>query len=313
MAVEKFGSKTDTIVKLVLVFFVCLLSFSIGTFVGKKFSDNQHKLAKFEPTHSDREVASVDPHSGDVKPNDALTDDEVAKLAEEFVADENGEKPGAHGEKSEEGFPTMDKNMEGTHTAMNDEEGHKEAAPAPEHGSKAPASVHEENPDSEAPAHATGHAPAHAPAHAPEKAMQAEPSPAQTTSVKPSGAAEKVARGEAPVKEMAAKATVRETASRIPSSLPKEISGSAIGKYTVQVASYPEEEEAKKMASELKSKGFSAFYVSAKLKDRKAGTDKTWYRVSVGLFETKKEADAYKNDLLARSKVTSAIVQQITE
>ena len=49
MAVERYGSKTDVVVKLILVFFISLLSFSIGTFVGKKFSDNQHKIAQLEP------------------------------------------------------------------------------------------------------------------------------------------------------------------------------------------------------------------------------------------------------------------------
>ena len=54
------GSKTDVVVKLVLVFFISLLSFSIGTFVGKKYSDNQHQLAALEPaTKAQREVAST--------------------------------------------------------------------------------------------------------------------------------------------------------------------------------------------------------------------------------------------------------------
>lgn len=43
------SSGTDTVVKIVLVFFISLLSFSIGTFVGKKFSDNQHKMLAMEP------------------------------------------------------------------------------------------------------------------------------------------------------------------------------------------------------------------------------------------------------------------------
>ena len=239
MAVERYGgSKTDVIVKLVLVFFVCLLSFSIGTFVGKKFSDNQHKLAQYEPENSNREVASVHPET-EVKPTDALTDDEVAKLAEEFVTEEKGE---AH--VKEEGHPVVDRNSE------------------------------------------TGHE------------MKAEPLKA----------AERVAHNEAPVQAEHAAAP-----SRIPSSLPKEMAGSAVGKYTLQVASYPEEAEAQKMAAELKGKGFSAFYVSAKVKDKTSNVQKTWYRVSVGLFATLKEAEAYKSDLLARSKVPAAIVQKIAE
>ena len=47
-------------------------------------------------------------------------------------------------------------------------------------------------------------------------------------------------------------------------------------------------------------------YVSANIK----GT--TWYRVSVGLFTTQKEAEAYKKDLITRAKVDSALVQKVT-
>ena len=84
------------------------------------------------------------------------------------------------------------------------------------------------------------------------------------------------------------------------------MAASAIGKYTVQVGSYKTEKEAQKISAELKEKGFSAFYVTANIKGAK------WFRVSVGLFATQKEANAYKTDLLARSKVTSAIVQKVS-
>jgi cell division septation protein DedD len=96
------------------------------------------------------------------------------------------------------------------------------------------------------------------------------------------------------------------TPSRIPSSLPKEVASSAIGKFTVQIASYSQESEAQAMAADLKSKGFSAFYVSAKIKGQ------IWYRVSVGLFTTTKEAEIYKKDLMIRAGVSSALIQKIT-
>ena len=107
MAAERFGSKTDVVVKLVLVFFIALLSFSIGTFVGKKFSDNQYKLAQLEPqdgaavaahgdeheaAEGDRGIASISPEATDMKPGKALSDDEIAKLAEEFVTDDAKEE-----------------------------------------------------------------------------------------------------------------------------------------------------------------------------------------------------------------------------
>ena len=73
----------------------------------------------------------------------------------------------------------------------------------------------------------------------------------------------------------------------------------------MQVAAYGTEKEAQGMSADLKNKGFSAFYVSANVKGQ------TWYRVSVGLFSTSKEAETYKKDLTERAKISSAIVQKI--
>ncbi len=98
------SQKTDNMIKLALVFFVSLLSFSIGTYVGKKYSDNQHKLSLLEPkketpvkseefasdtTEMDKTHAPTDGEiaSGAQKPA-ALTDSEVAKIAEEFATED---------------------------------------------------------------------------------------------------------------------------------------------------------------------------------------------------------------------------------
>lgn len=99
------SQKTDNLIKLALVFFVSLLSFSIGTYVGKKYSDNQHKLAMLEPkkelpvvkadefasdapeiskSHDLDETDNLNTHQKPV----ALTDSEVAKIAEEFAAED---------------------------------------------------------------------------------------------------------------------------------------------------------------------------------------------------------------------------------
>ncbi len=298
MAVERFGSKTDVVVKLVLVFFIALLSFSVGTFVGKKFSDNQHKLAQLEPGHGSSEgshevaaeeghggegeeargIASVHPDAGTVKPEKALSDDEIAKLAEEFVTDDT--KAGEPGKLN-------DKHMD-EHTQAK-AEGHGE-----EHGTAAVATPHQ---PASVPAHGT--TPAPAPAHGAITPPSAPAAPAAHGEVlKP---AARMAEGHSAVIE-----NPPAVASRIPAALPKEVASSAIGKFTVQVASYPTEKEAQNMSADLKAKGFSAFYVSAKIKGA------TWYRVSVGLFTTTKEAEAYKKDLLTRAKVASALVTKIT-
>ncbi len=82
------AAKSETFIKLGLVFFISLLSFAIGTLVGKEYSERQYKLSKLEPHGNqhgqNREVAS----SG--KQN-KLSDEEIAKLAEEFVTDDTVE------------------------------------------------------------------------------------------------------------------------------------------------------------------------------------------------------------------------------
>ncbi len=81
------GSRTDTLIKLVLVFFLSLLSFSVGTFVGKQFSDSQHKIAELETEGAgDRATASI-PETK-TEPNQVISEDEIAKLSEEFVKKE---------------------------------------------------------------------------------------------------------------------------------------------------------------------------------------------------------------------------------
>lgn len=94
---------TNRMIELALVFFVSLLSFSIGTYVGKKYSDNQHRLAKLEPKSESKEHATdvvdhgTEPteaaHPAVAEKTGTMTDAEVAKLAEEFATEE---EPTAH-------------------------------------------------------------------------------------------------------------------------------------------------------------------------------------------------------------------------
>ena len=288
------ASKTDAIAKLVIVFFISLLSFSIGTFVGKNYSDNQHQLAALEPSShktekSERSVASVH-EEGASKPG-AMTDEEIAKLAEEFVSDET--TPG-HGAEDAHGGAAA----HGAVAAGHGEAAHGTAAPA--HG----AATSAKNETGHGGHEATNEKPdAKSEAHSPKGAGSAK----GITSNEPSSTAKNLAAGKAPAateNKAAAKATTEE---RRPSSLPKDVAAFTVGKFTVQVASYPDEAEAQKHASELKDKGYSAFYVPANIKG------KTYYRVSVGQFATQKEAQSYRTEFIGKAKVGSAIVQKITE
>lgn len=261
------SSKTDVVVKLSLVFFIALLSFSIGTFVGKKYTENQHELAALEPGKTEkaanREVASTEENgtSPTGEKNGAMSDADIAKLAAEFV---NDDEQGA-GQKAEGTEAKVAAGEEKNAEPKNGEvKGHGKVGTTP--------------------------------------VTKAE-------GEEPSIAAKELAQGKAPVAATAEKAaaTTTKAEGRVPSSLPKDVAQYTVGKFTVQVAAYAEEGEAQKSASDLKAKGYSAFYVPANVKG------KTWYRVSVGQFATMKEAQFYRAELMSKAKISSAMVQKITE
>ncbi len=89
---------TNRIIELTLVFFISLFSFSIGTFVGKKYSDNQHRLSQLEPakneagetsqTSTESTIDSLQAVGPSESAEDTLSDADVAQLAEEFSTNE---------------------------------------------------------------------------------------------------------------------------------------------------------------------------------------------------------------------------------
>src|SRR4051812_22337093 len=259
---EKGGSKADTLVKVMLVFFISLLSFSVGTFVGKQVSDSDHRRLALESEFQNREVASAEGEEGGSK----VSEKDVENLAEEFVNKEKGEEVATEGEGQK-----VAEAKEGTSSEGYKSYGHgkeekaekREKAPAKKEAPKA----HEEPAEKMA---------AHGKAH--------------------DEVAEKVANNKAP--------SDGEVEARKPSSVLPGVASSAIGKFTVQVASFATEDEAKGQASQLKNKGWAAFYVPASI------GGKTWYRVSVGVFNNNNSAQAFRKDFLKESGVKTAIVQK---
>lgn len=78
------GSRTDVLIKLILVFFIALLSFSVGTYVGKQFSDSEHKLSHLKAEYSSTQ-ASESSHADHPR---VLTESDIENLADEFIAEE---------------------------------------------------------------------------------------------------------------------------------------------------------------------------------------------------------------------------------
>ncbi len=271
------GSKTDTIVKLILVFFVSLLSFSVGTFVGKQFSDSQHRLASLEKDYQNeanegRSTASVQEEGLDVKPNEILSQEDVAKLAEEFVQD----------------IPDAKAKREVANTADTHGETHKESEEVVKKETAAVKKVE----TSPAPTTKETEAAVHnqAPVHKEVHGLTVD------------AAAKKVAEGK-PVLEPVAKKV--EAPKKI--SLPKVTSVDVQGKYTIQVSSHPSENDAKTQAQDLVTKGFSAFYVPALI------DGKTWYRVSVGNFSTAETAKEYLGKIKANAVFKDSIVRKVVQ
>lgn len=100
--------------------------------------------------------------------------------------------------------------------------------------------------------------------------------------------------------EKVAPATEKEV--RVPSSVKKM--APTVG-YTVQVAAFPEFKEAESRAAALVKKGYAAFPMKINIKG------KTWYRVNVGSFKTRKQALSYRSRLTKSGAVKDAIIKKL--
>jgi cell division septation protein DedD len=69
-------------------------------------------------------------------------------------------------------------------------------------------------------------------------------------------------------------------------------SDKALGKYTVQIASYKQEKDAIKLANKLQSKGYEVYITQAKIPQKGK-----WHRVRIGSYSTKNEADNFGSNL----------------
>lgn len=270
------SSKADTLVKLVLIFFISLLSFSVGTFVGKQFSDSQYKMAALENSENggavDRDTASVDPKAMDVEPNDALTEEDVATLEEEFVNKKPGEAAPAGKDKI-----AMTNDKSGRNVAAENEDS-KPGEAASSRIYKKPGAKEEIS-----------------------KSLDTTKGAAKKNDKIVENAAKKVVNGDT------ASFDTKSEGKRIPNAIPLKLASDVIGKYTVQVSAYNNEADAIEHSKSLKEKGFSAFYVQAKNKG------KTWYRVSIGVYTTAKEAEDNVKKVVGQADIKSAIVQKIVQ
>lgn len=259
MAKKTSGSSADTIIKLVLIFFISLLSFSVGTYVGKQVSDADYRRAAIEGDYNHFQAETEGAPSDE---SESLSDEDIASLTEEFVNTEKRKLASADSAKEE--ASTDSKN----NTDKTKPKGYKKYSKAK-------------------------------PSEATRAKAKGQNKLIATKKQKPTieKAAQRVAANKSPVTQAKSE--------RKPTSVLPGIASSSIGKYTVQVASYADEGEAKAHSAKLKSKGWNAFYIPAEIKGR------TWFRVSVGLFSTTASAEKFKKELVKEANISSAYVSKI--
>ncbi len=73
------------------------------------------------------------------------------------------------------------------------------------------------------------------------------------------------------------------------------------GSWTVQINAFPNEKEAKALAKKLKDKGYDCYIVPTKIKGR------SWYRVRVGHFENREQAQEMQETLKQKENFTKSI------
>lgn len=87
----------------------------------------------------------------------------------------------------------------------------------------------------------------------------------------------------------------------------KEITNEIKGKYTIQVSSHQDEEEAKRVAAELYKSGYKlAYYMEAEVPGKGM-----WYRVGIGFFKQKSSAETFAEMLKKQGKIASYLIRKI--
>jgi cell division septation protein DedD len=88
--------------------------------------------------------------------------------------------------------------------------------------------------------------------------------------------------------------------------VPEKVSDSETGFYTLQVASFKEQDEASEMVRRLERAGHRSFLVSVYMEERGG----RWYRVRVGPFKSKKAAWDYKEEFEQEERLPTFVVKR---
>lgn len=87
----------------------------------------------------------------------------------------------------------------------------------------------------------------------------------------------------------------------------REITSDIKGKYTIQISSHQNEDEAKKIAGDLYKSGYKlAYYMEADVPGKG-----TWYRVGIGFFKQKSSAETFAEMLKKQGKIPGYMIRKI--
>jgi cell division protein FtsN len=220
------SSRLDSVLKLLLVAFISLLAFSSGVYFGKNMSETEHQAKALEGTT--KTEANEAAKNLDVKPEDALVDEEVAEISDKYV---NGK-----GEATEPDVIVED----GVNSAKE-----KEPAVAKTEAAKTDTAKTE-----------------------PLKTEQAKAEPKKPDLTEVQKIAQRVAKNEVVEEKAEVVAAPPKKQKRQPASLPKTVGYDPATQFTVQIASYPTADEAKARSAEMVKKGFPAYPVEASIKGK---------------------------------------------
>ncbi len=283
MANPAQSSRLDTALKLLLITFVSLVAFSTGVYVGKEMSNSDYQLKTMEADFQAQKTAAQKNKDLDVEEKDALVADEVTQMSDKMIKSEKDQL----GESVVKDETAKDVKTEAKTEAK------------PEHKTEKVAEHKEAKKEAREVASS-------------EKPIKKVAKNAEEPSInlkkkvnldEVHKTADRIVKNEVPTTDTK---TAEKNESRVPSSLPKSVGTANGAGFTVQVASFPTEEEAKKQVETLVRKGFPAFPIEATI----AG--KTWYRVSLGNFKTQKEAATYRIQLIKDSDIKKAIVAKVS-
>jgi outer membrane biosynthesis protein TonB len=290
MANPAQSSRLDTALKLLLITFVSLVAFSTGVYVGKEMSNSDYQLKTMEADFQAQKTAAQKNKDFDVEEKDAIVSDEVAQMSEKMIKSEKDQLGESVVKEEVADGKTEPKAVAKNEAKTEPKKAEKVAVKKPEPVKKDVREVASDEKPIKKVAKATE-----------EPSINLKKSKVNLDEVHKT--ADRIVKNEVPTTETKA---AEKSESRVPSSLPKSVGTASGAGFTVQVASFPTEDEARKQVETLIRKGFPAFPIEATI------GGKTWYRVSLGNFKTQKEAATYRIQLIKDSDIKKAIVAKVS-